>query len=525
MALIDKASMWPQNRPDQLQELCLHALALDLSIIAQQQLSQHSVRLEDVSTCVDSGVMDGEVSVDAGQFGASSQVDPDTTRYYSLRPGVYFSGHLADRLFAIITEQPEEVKELGLVTRETLTCEKVRKLMIFSDKLTATLSRVDLRRIPDKALVSMFMMLASHPLIELTMPCIWRCLPVIKNISTLRSLRLDKEPQNNLIDAFIQGRQEEHAESIHELGSQVDGTPVFSVDEDYFKLTCPNLRRLILNGLQFRSYGQDQEFNMKVIQTLLSPLDRLTHLSLSSCRLVLEKLDCLSSMTTLVWLSLANIRVEDFHQLITILQPLHHLQHLDLSHGDEEGNPLMYNTDGVLKKLIDTFPRLVSLDLSGTNLAGFEPPETVSHRLIPTRKGGTAEPVLLCSIPGLEGRQLEFLGLYGCAYSACHRQNIPAKRVTGDADWSQVVLAVQVYVDHQVLLTKALNDLFNLLRYSTVLHHRHALEGVLAAMKAYPRDSSIQIAGSASLFYIAKGDHKQYITYHHKRHNNVEVFI
>ena len=34
-----------------------------------------------------------------------------------------------------------------------------------------------------------------------------------------------------------------------------------------------------------------------------------------------------------------------------------------------------------------------------------------------------------CSIPGLEGRQLEFLGLFGCAYNACNRKDIPAKRV------------------------------------------------------------------------------------------------
>ena len=43
--------------------------------------------------------------------------------------------------------------------------------------------------------------------------------------------------------------------------------------------------------------------------------------------------------------------------------------------------------DGVLKSLVDMFPRLVSIDVSGTNLAGFEPPEMVSHRLGPQRSG------------------------------------------------------------------------------------------------------------------------------------------
>ena len=35
-----------------------------------------------------------------------------------------------------------------------------------------------------------------------------------------------------------------------------------------------------------------------------------------------------------------------------------------------------------------------------------------------------------CSIPGLEDRQMEFLGLFACAYNACNRMNIPAKKVS-----------------------------------------------------------------------------------------------
>ena len=49
-------------------------------------------------------------------------------------------------------------------------------------------------------------------------------------------------------------------------------------------------------------------------------------------------------------------------------------------------------------------------------------------------------------------------------------------QVTGDADPAQVVLAVQVYVDNHLLHIKALNDLFNLFRYSTLTNHRQALE-------------------------------------------------
>jgi hypothetical protein len=37
-----------------------------------------------------------------------------------------------------------------------------------------------------------------------------------------------------------------------------------------------------------------------------------------------------------------------------------------------------------------------------------------------------------CSIPGLEGRYFEFLGLYNCPYESYSRENIPAKEVQFD---------------------------------------------------------------------------------------------
>lgn len=49
-------------------------------------------------------------------------------------------------------------------------------------------------------------------------------------------------------------------------------------------------------------------------------------------------------------------------------------------------------------------------------------------------------------------------------------------QVTGDANASQVLLAVHVYIDNHWLLIKSLNDLFNLFRFSTVPNHRIALE-------------------------------------------------
>ena len=35
-----------------------------------------------------------------------------------------------------------------------------------------------------------------------------------------------------------------------------------------------------------------------------------------------------------------------------------------------------------------------------------------------------------CAIPGLEGRQFQFLGLMDCPHEACERGNIPAEQVS-----------------------------------------------------------------------------------------------
>nr|KAG5712453.1 hypothetical protein BaRGS_011427 [Batillaria attramentaria] len=183
---------------------------------------------------------------------------------------------------------------------------------------------------------------------------------------------------------------------------------------------------------------------------MIRPLNRLTHLSLAMSKVRLEHMECLGTMTTLVSLNLSNIRIYDFSLVLKHLSGLKNLRK-----GEEEEEKR-------------------------------------------------------CPIPGLEGRHLEFLGLLGCAYAACSRSNIPATRVTGDANPAQVLLAVQVYLDNQWLLIKALNDLFNFFRFSSVPNHCKALEAILAAMKNFPFDSSVQIAGSL-LVSAVEGKEKELV--------------
>ena len=45
-----------------------------------------------------------------------------------------------------------------------------------------------------------------------------------------------------------------------------------------------------------------------------------------------------------------------------------------------------YNNTSPLKVVMDCLPGLTSLDISGTDLAGFEAPEVTSHKLGPAKK-------------------------------------------------------------------------------------------------------------------------------------------
>lgn len=80
----------------------------------------------------------------------------------------------------------------------------------------------------------------------------------------------------------------------------------------------------------------------------------------------------------------------------------------------------------ILSKIIQALPNLVSLDISGTNLAGRGVVDNFIRMIDPSDEG-------LCVIPGLVARihnPLRFLGLYGTAHRACRRHDIPAKVVS-----------------------------------------------------------------------------------------------
>ncbi|ESP01735.1 hypothetical protein LOTGIDRAFT_139253, partial [Lottia gigantea] len=89
--------------------------------------------------------------------------------------------------------------------------------------------------------------------------------------------------------------------------------------------------------------------------------------------------------------------------------------------------------------------------------------------------------------------------------------------ITGNANEEQVLLAVEVYQDRSLMLYTAFNMLFHRFQGGEIVNQCRALEGLLNGMQRHPHDKHVQITGSASLFYIAKGEQKDNLTQQQKR--------
>lgn len=279
-------------------------------------------------------------------------------------------------------------------------------------------------------------------------------------------------------------------------------THVLAQDESAYKqrgfiIFAPRLRRLTIHkrGLAI--------FHL----LLLKPLSNLTHLDLSECASA-GSIWALTRLRNLRSLVLHSVHwTKDITDWIIGLRAL---QHLDISQSNERHGKYL-NPNEVLTKLVTSLPALVSLDISGTNLAG------TGAATLSTVNDSTSDKMeteVRCDIPGLVSRvnnPLNFLGLYGTHHGACKRHDIPAKVISGDANEKQILIAAAAYMERPVMLTRVLNDLYYLFRYENNTNVLRALNVVLDAMDRHVSEKHIQISGSATLFYIVKGKEKERI--------------
>ncbi|OWF49357.1 protein zer-1 homolog [Mizuhopecten yessoensis] len=446
---------WPDNKPDTLENICL-------GVCAQNQ----------ETFCVE---------------------DPDGK--LSIRPGVDILPGVVDRLVSALKK--DDVLDLKWIN-------------LFRDTSLTRLTRIDLSRcsVSDTEMN----IVTDHPLHELILTNTVLSKNTVECINklsrTLRILKYENNPHESATEQSFTGVIADMLETgqINNFGEKQ-----FGID---FFVNTPNLRILSLRDCYFREFHQSCS-----LEVLLTPLTKLTHLDLSRCVLDVQHLKCLENLRNLMWLNLSHLMFmpDELEQVIEHVCKCKQLRHLDISCDVMEHQNVMHyvNGDKCLRKLMSCLPYLTSLDLSGTDIPKILQ-EDVSHKLEPT---STRVPnnEKKCCITGLDGRIFEFLGLLHCRDDPCNEENLPAKQVSGHATEEQVLISIQRYYDRDNALTSSLNSLFKIFRYSTVKNHCAALEAILLGMRENQNDKQIQISGSASLFYIVKGPHKDNITYLQKR--------
>ncbi|UYV66157.1 ZER1 [Cordylochernes scorpioides] len=370
-------------------------------------------------------------------------------------------------------------KMLDMAQEESLNLDD-SYLAMFSDPKQTRLTRANIRHteVSDHGLS----MLCLHPLRSLD---ISDCTKL-----TTCSLMLISRLHPTLEELVIGSASQilpENKEFLAQLKQSV------ALKERHTILNLPRLHKLVIRNMEM---PDDADY----AEALFGSLTQLRHLDLSNCIFIKHTVDHLRNMPHLTSLTLFN--VPELKNCISTICQIKTLKFLDISQTNLQYGyyPKPNNT---LKKIAESLPDLVYLDISGTNLAGTGVQENLSE------KKDAEDDTPLSDIPGLHcrvNRPLEFLGLFNTSHEACYRHHIPAKRISGDANEEQILTAAQLYLERPMLLQKVLNDLFHVFRYQACRNVPLALHVVMAAMRTHLHEKHIQIAGSASLFYIVKGE-------------------
>uniref|UniRef100_A0A673IF27 Protein zer-1 homolog n=1 Tax=Sinocyclocheilus rhinocerous TaxID=307959 RepID=A0A673IF27_9TELE len=104
-------------------------------------------------------------------------------------------------------------------------------------------------------------------------------------------------------------------------------------------------------------------------------------------------------------------------------------------------------------------------------------------------------------------RPLQFLGLYNTML--CNVTHIPAYKITGSKNEDQILNAIEAYTEQRPELAhRAINQLFDIARIQHCSQLLRALQLVITALKTHKYDKSIQVTGSAALFYLTNTEYR-----------------
>ncbi|KAI1699244.1 zyg eleven-related protein 1 [Ditylenchus destructor] len=275
------------------------------------------------------------------------------------------------------------------------------------------------------------------------------------------------------------------------LNSAIEANPGLIGQIPHFIQFCPNIQHLyLLQGLSYNIEDENaDEFLFRIFESLRS----LRTLDLSEWHFPnhLQVLENVPNLTTLILYDVQNLESS-----IPVISGLKNLRRLDLSQSERMTGQYSQPVT-CLHTLVTELPNLECLDISGTNLTA-----AASDDDRPYRGMG----LVASDIAGLSflRRPLKYLGIFNCD-NAPHFQNIPAVKICGDHGEHQIILALETYMSRSRMMQAVLNESYQLYRFGSGLdRHVEALHLVLQALSSHRTNSSLQIAGSALMFYIIR---------------------
>ncbi|TKR67494.1 hypothetical protein L596_023642 [Steinernema carpocapsae] len=257
---------------------------------------------------------------------------------------------------------------------------------------------------------------------------------------------------------------------------------------------CPNVVSLRLCKEPEANVSTDAESTNEFLSRVLKPLRKVSRIDLSHWNHVEDLRGILPAAKNLTNLVLFD--VPDLYNAVDTISQLSNLRLLDLSQSNRDSGTYPKPVTS-LHKLVTSLSHLSNLDISFTNLASKPSPDDRPFK----GKGLIASDIF--GLRHLKSK-LKYLGCFNCE-NASKCGQIPAEVVCGDGDEDQIILALKIYKDRAKILQSVLNESYQLYRFVNDLkRHTEALHLVLRAMRVHLNDSTLQIAGSASLFYIIR---------------------
>ncbi|XP_060746432.1 protein zer-1 homolog [Tachysurus vachellii] len=237
-------------------------------------------------------------------------------------------------------------------------------------------------------------------------------------------------------------------------------------------------------------------------ERLLKPVDTLRVLDLSSTHLPRPSF-LTKWREQLAALVLYNVDVNE--ELITTVLQMSRLRHLDISREGQRSSKFKL-TRKILTNTVQSLGNLVSLDISGHVML-----DNCTVPYMEEAMGPPSTDPCKSSIYPFQSlkRPLQFLGLYNT--TLCNVKHIPAFKVTGSKNEEQVLNAIEAYTEHRPELAhRAINQLFDFVRIQHCNNLVRAVQLVIAALNCHKYDKSVQVTGSAALFYLTGTEYRNH---------------